>query len=232
MITQATAPSTSDVVYPDSDGEPMADNTLQYEWIHTIKSGLDNVFADDPDVFVAGDLLWYPVEGDNKTRTAPDALVAIGRPKGYRGSYRQWEEAGIAPQVVFEVLSPGNRPAEMARKRDFYEEHGVEEYYIYNPNGPQIEGYIRRDGRLEEIPQMHGWISPRLGIQFELVPGSDLTIREPDGSPFMTHQQVIQARDAETERADRIAAKADRLSAKADRLAAKLKEMGIDPDEV
>ena len=37
------------------------------------------------------------------------AMVVFGRPKGYRGSYRQWEEGGIAPQVVFEILSPGNR---------------------------------------------------------------------------------------------------------------------------
>ena len=65
------------VIYPDSDGKPMADNTKQFRWIATIVGGLDALFADDPDVFVAGDLLWYPVEGDNKTRTAPDALVAL-----------------------------------------------------------------------------------------------------------------------------------------------------------
>mgnify|MGYP003587418935 FL=1 len=35
------------------------------------------------------------------------------QPLGYRGSYIQHREAGIAPQVVFEVLSLGNRRAEM-----------------------------------------------------------------------------------------------------------------------
>ena len=35
----------------------------------------------------------------------------------------------MAPQVVFEVLSPGNTPAEMKRKRLFYERYGVKEYY-------------------------------------------------------------------------------------------------------
>src|SRR5438445_3715461 len=107
-------PKKRDIVYPDSDGKPMAENTLQFEWIVTIQGGLDALFRDDPNVFVAGDLLWYPVEGDNKTRMAPDAMVAFGRPKGERGPYRQWEEGGIAPQVVFEVLSPGNRAADMA----------------------------------------------------------------------------------------------------------------------
>src|SRR5436190_17639045 len=47
------------IEYPDSDGRPMADNTLQFEWIVTIKSGLEALFHHDPGVFVAGDLLWY-----------------------------------------------------------------------------------------------------------------------------------------------------------------------------
>ncbi len=53
------------IEYPDSDGQPMADNTVQFRWIQTLQGGLDVLFRDDPNVFVAGDLLWYPVEGDN-----------------------------------------------------------------------------------------------------------------------------------------------------------------------
>src|SRR5436853_1679923 len=121
MSNLIEAPAREDIVYPDSYGQPMADNTLQFEWIMTIKGGLDAVFKDDPNVFVAGDLLWYPVEGNNKLRTAPDTLVAFGRPKGYRGSYMQWREGGVAPHVAFEVLSPGNRYEEMVNKFKFYE---------------------------------------------------------------------------------------------------------------
>src|SRR5580704_5926412 len=95
--------------YPDSDGKPLSDNTLQFRWIFTIQGGLDAMFRDNPDVFVAGDLLWYPVEGDSSTCTAPDAMVVFGRQKGFRGSYQQWREGNIPPQVVFEVLSPSNR---------------------------------------------------------------------------------------------------------------------------
>ncbi len=46
-----------EIVYPDSDGKPMADNTLQFRWIVTIKEGLERVYRERPDVFVAGDLL-------------------------------------------------------------------------------------------------------------------------------------------------------------------------------
>ena len=163
----------------------MADNTLQYEWIVTIKGGLDALYADEPNVFVAGDLLWYPVKGEPTTRSAPDAMVAFGRPKGYRGSYKQWEEENIPPQVVFEVLSPGNRPIAMERKFQFYERYGVEEYYIYDPDDGSLDGWLRNGEHLEKVPRMAGFVSPRLGIRFEPGEGSDnLKIFGPDGAPI------------------------------------------------
>src|SRR5215813_10090303 len=90
-----------EIVYPESDGKPVADNTKQFRWIVTIQGGLDALFKDDLNVFVAGDLLWYSVEGRPNIRLAPDVMVVFGRPKGDRGSYQQWREDGIAPQVVF-----------------------------------------------------------------------------------------------------------------------------------
>src|SRR6266849_2206196 len=139
--TQLPAPQV--IIYPDSDGQPIADNTLQFRWIVTIQGGLDALFRDNPNVFVAGDLLWYPVEGDPTVRQAPDIMVAFDRPKGDRGSYRQWEEGGIAPHVVFEILSPGNRFGEMLRKFQFYEYYGVEEYYLFDPDQGDLTGWLR-----------------------------------------------------------------------------------------
>ena len=130
--------------YPDSDGKPMADNTLQFRWIVKLEGGLDVLFTEDPNVFVAGDLLWYPVMGSPEIRQAPDAMVVFGRPKGDRGSYKQWEEDNIAPQVVFEVLSPRNYRPEMRRKLQFYETYGVEEYYVYDPDKVILTGCAAR----------------------------------------------------------------------------------------
>src|SRR5439155_187166 len=83
------------------------------------------------------------VEGNNTLRIAPDVMVAFGRPKGYRGSYRQWQEGGVAPQVVFEVLSPGNTIPELLRKLHFYERHGVEECYYLDPEKGDATGWRR-----------------------------------------------------------------------------------------
>ena len=46
----------------------MSDNTKLFQLIVKIQGGIDALFKDNENVFVAGDLLWYPVEGDNKTR--------------------------------------------------------------------------------------------------------------------------------------------------------------------
>ncbi|WP_315874596.1 hypothetical protein [Thermocoleostomius sinensis] len=47
----------------------------------------------------------YPVEGSNTIVTVLAVMVVFDRAKGDRGSYQQWKEAGILPQIVFEILS-------------------------------------------------------------------------------------------------------------------------------
>ncbi|NWJ97062.1 MAG: Uma2 family endonuclease [Chloroflexi bacterium] len=192
-----------EIVYPESDGKPMAENTKQFQWIVTIEGGLEELFEQNPDVFIAGDLLWYPVEGDPRICAAPDAMVIFGRPKGHRRSYRQWVEGGIAPQVVFEVLSPGNKADEMALKLGFYEDHGVEEYYLYDPDSYLLEGWRRNGAELVSLPEMRGWVSPRLGIRFELDgPEGELRIYRPDGRPFATYLEVAAQRRHQQQRAE------------------------------
>jgi Uma2 family endonuclease len=220
-----------EIEYPDDDGEPMADNTLQFKWIVLLVANLEAVFRNDPEVFVAGNLLWYPVEGEPTIRAAPDAMVALGRPKGRRGSYKQWEEGNVAPQVVFETLSPGNRPPEMERKFKFYEQYGVEEYYIYDPDDGTFEGWLRRGSRLAKVANVFGFVSPRLQIRFEPGEGPDnLKIFGPDGEPFQTLSEAVDQRNA----AEKVAVSERELAAterqRADRLAAKLRELGVEPD--
>lgn len=196
-----TSPNKQSIVYPDSDGEPMANNTKQFRWLVMLEGNLELLFADNPNVFVIGDLLWYPVEGNNQTRMAPDVMVAFGRPKGDRGSYLQWVEANIPPQVVFEILSPGNRKQEMADKFAFYERYGVEEYYLYDPDRGQLQGWLRdNEGKLTPIAPMRGWRSPRLGITFGL-DGLDLLLYHPDGSRFLSFLELAQRREEAEERA-------------------------------
>jgi Uma2 family endonuclease len=236
MVTQLPPSTQANIIYPDSDGQPMADNTKQFELIVLIKKNLDLLFADDPNVFVAGDLLWYPVQGNNINRRAPDVMVVFGREKGDRGSYLQWQEDNISPQVVFEILSPGNRAKEMIAKYKFYQRYGVEEYYLYDPDTGELTGWLRSEDELQEIEQMVGWVSPRLGIRFEL-PNDELQIFRSDGGQFLSYLELDKLRQQEFERAENAESRlleerqrAEQAEAELEALKSMLRSRGIDPN--
>ena len=210
MVQQLPTDTPPQIIYPGSGGQPIGDNTKQFRWIVVIKENLELLFASSANVFVAGDLLWYPIQGDNKTRQAPDVMVVVGRPKGDRGSYKQWEEDDIPPQVVFEILSPGNRLKEMGKKLKFYEHHGVEEYYIYDPDRVDLTGWLRSGSELNVIEEMLGWISPRLEIRFELK-SDTLEIYRPDGERFLTYIELAQLREEERQQSKSINAQRRQL---------------------
>lgn len=226
MVQQLPSDTTPAIIYPESDGQPMADNTKQFRWIVTIKENLELLFAKDSNVFVAGDLLWYPVEGDNKTRQAPDTMVVFGRPKGDRGSYKQWEEDNIAPQVVFEILSPGNRLKAMAQKLKFYERYGVEEYYVYEPDDVELIGWVRSGNQLELIDEINGWISPRSGVKFQITT-NNLEIFTPSGERFLTFVELGQLKKQEKQRADEAERQLEEERLKYQALQELLRERGI-----
>src|SRR5947209_5943522 len=130
LMPRKTNPDGS-IFYPETDGQPMSENTRQFRWILVLAGNLAALFYDRVDVFVCGNQFWYLVEGETEIRVATDVYAVFGRPKGDRSSYKQWEEGNIPLTVVFEVFSPGNSYPEMMNKLAFYEEYGVEEYYVY-----------------------------------------------------------------------------------------------------
>jgi Uma2 family endonuclease len=209
------------VGYPECDGLPLSDNTKQLRWIVVLYGNLAALFDDRPDVFVAGNLLWYPVQGKPEVRNAPDVLVVFGRPKGDRGSYQQWEEGGVPLTVVFEVLSPSNTVQEMDEKLLFYEEHGVEEYYVVDPEGNKLMAYVRSGDMLRRVRRVHGYVCPRLGILFD-TSGPELRVLRPDGRPFLTFEELVAARLL----AERQTADVRREAEEARRRAARMAELG------
>jgi Uma2 family endonuclease len=232
MAMQTTAATQPEIIYPETDGEPMAQNTKQAEVMMTLKENLDALFADRDDVFVAIDHFWYPVKGHPEIRQAPDVMVVLGRPKGHRGSYKQWEEDNIPPQVVFEVVSPGNTQEEWDAKLAFYEQYGVLEYYIYDPDTSEWRGYVREGGKLAVIEAMEGWVSPLLGIRFGRGSGTDPGVYAPSGERFVGYVEVRRALELAVARELEARRREEAARQRAEQLAQKLRELGIEPDEV
>jgi Uma2 family endonuclease len=235
----------ADPEYPSSDGKPMAENTEQLRWIILLGENMRLCFPDD---FVATDLLWYPVHGRPDVRAAPDLLVALGRPPGPRLSYRTWREDGVNPQVVMEVWSGSDDAREKAKRLAFFDAHGVEEVYAYDPFSAEFTAWQRRDGHLAEVPVVGSVVSPALGVRFE--PGRpELRVYRPNGARFLSTAEHEARRKAERQsrldaeaaarkarlgaeaaRADAAAARQARLEAEAAlaALRARARALGID----
>jgi Uma2 family endonuclease len=220
MLASTVSKPTAAIHYPESDGLPMSDNTRQFNWIIVLATNLRALFVEQVDVFVSGNQFWYPVEGEPKIHNSPDVYVVFGRPKGHRPSYKQWEDGGIPLTVVFEILSPRTDPLEMADKLAFYDDYRVEEYYVYDPDSNRLHGYLHQGDVLKRQRPMNGYVSPRLGIRFDLS-GPELVVRDPDGRPFLTCEELAAERDQAEQRAARTA-----------ELAMKVMRQAATPEEV
>lgn len=54
-----------------------------------------------------------------------------------------------APDLVVEVLSPGNKQLELQHKYEVYEESGVKEYWLLDPEGQTLLIYTLKVGKYE-----------------------------------------------------------------------------------
>ena len=223
------------IIYPIDNGEPLANDTEHLKWITFLKNGLEDWYGDRNDVFIAADLLWYPVEGRPDVCKAPDVMVVLDHPSGPRDSYQQWFENDRPPNVVFEFLSKSNTAREMIDKLDFYSDAEVGEYFIYDYQRGVFNAFRRNGGNhLQKVkPEPDGaWKSKLLEMTFGLDSEGRLWVRRPDGELMKSQREIAKRAEAEAKRAEAEAKRADAETARAERLAAKLREMGVDPDAV
>ncbi len=233
------AQNSGEVFYPESDGKPIADNMAQARWMTFLSTNLGLLYKDDPDVLVAMDLLWYPVKDKVDVVAAPDVMVIFGRPKYDRGSYKTWAEGGVAPQVVFEIMSDSNTVGEMLKKSGFYQQHGVKEFYLYDPDTGAFEVVLFADSGMNVVSVETEWTSPLLGVRFAPQARADMEVYYPDGSPFQSFKESqellvyrTRERDRERERAnnERLRADAERGRADTERLRAEAETKRADAE--
>ena len=174
------------------------------ELINTICLNLRRLFKSrEHEVMVFTDLFWYPSLSNPKLAVAPDIMVIFGRPQVSLSSYVQVEQNGIAPQVVFEIVSKSNAHSGLETKRKMYERFGVEEYYeiVISKESQQLQIWIRdANGQFILQKDWNVFFSPRIGISFQIekkfrietddqgqkvkLEVEELVIRYPDGKPF------------------------------------------------
>ena len=87
--------------------------------------------------------LFYEEDDSDDTVVQPDLVVVCDPVKlgkeGCRG----------APDLVIEIISPSNTAFEMERKLNLYLEAGVREYWVVDPEEPQVGIYCLKADRYE-----------------------------------------------------------------------------------
>ncbi|MDE0084077.1 MAG: Uma2 family endonuclease [Candidatus Poribacteria bacterium] len=130
------------IVYPESDGKPMAETDVHRKLMMNFILMLEDHFKSDNDVYVSGNLLMYYEEGNPRKSISPDVFVVFGVEKKLRNTYLTWAEANT-PDFVLEVASPGTFSNDMGKKKELYASVlEVKEYYIYDPLGQIVPSFI------------------------------------------------------------------------------------------
>ena len=175
---------TRKVVYPTSDGQPMAETDLHRDLaVYTVEA-LKAYFADRPHVYVSGNNFVFYQEGEPGKRVSPDAYVVFGVEMRPRDSYMAWREDGKLPHVVFEFTSRKTCKEDTEVKRPLYEQVlRVPEYFLFDPTGdylrPRFQGFRLVDGRYVPLEVVQGRLhSEQLGLDL-VQRGEELRLYDP-----------------------------------------------------
>lgn len=139
-----------DLVYPESDGQPMTESDPTRDYLIYAVEVLRQYFQSRQQIYVSGNLFIYYREGDPKAVFSPDVFVIFGVSKRQRRSYKAWQEGGQLPAFVLEITSRTTRRQDETDKPALYAQLGVQEYFQYDPTAdylqPQLKGRRLQNG--------------------------------------------------------------------------------------
>ncbi len=230
----ANVSSQQEIIYPSSDGEPLAETYDHLIAITTTLLILLQHLEDQEATVLANQFLYY-AQGFPRLRVAPDVMVILGVAPGGRDNYKTWIE-GQVPAVIFEMTSPSTRSQDEIDKKRLYESIGVTEYWQFDPRGEWIPekllGY-RLVGELERfyVPIVDNQ-SEILQLQLSVDQNIIAFHRLDNGIKLLTMKELALSLEQAEQRADVEAQRADAEAQKARILADRLRQLGIDPENL
>jgi Uma2 family endonuclease len=224
VIAPATNSATSEIIYPSSDGEPLAE-TQQHVLAILMSLALLRLYLQEQQAVVFADQYLYYIEGNPRARVAPDVMVVFDIEKRLYANYKIWE-GQQTPAIIFEVTSAGTKETDWNFKKTLYEQLGVTEYWLFDPYGEwlaeQLQGYrLNEDGVYKPIRDNCSEV-----LQLKLQAEEYLIgfYRLDNGEKLLTPEELYSANLAANQRAEQ-------EKARADRLAEKLRQLGVNLDD-
>lgn len=182
------------------------------------------------DVYISGNLTVYYNQKQLKSRDfrGPDFFVVLGTEKKDRRSWVIWDENGLYPNLILEILSDSTRRVDQGLKKDLYQNtFRTPDYFWFDPETYEFQGFHLLDGRYEPIqPTEQGWLWSQ---QLELYLGvfdKKLRFFTADGDLIPSPEELA---EQERQRAEQERQRAERAEQEIDRLKAQLKAQGIEP---
>ena len=221
----------TDLIYPTSDGEPVAE-TYAHLYALLITLEVLRQYLEGRQATVLANQFMYYAQGFPKLRVAPDVMVIFEVEPGGRDSYKIWEE-GQVPSVVFEMTSAGTRRQDETEKKTLYEQLGIQEYWLFDPKGEWIEaklkGYRLQGETYKPITDRCSEpLRLRLQVDGQLIG----FYRQDTGEKLLIPDELAQALKQEAIRRKQAEQRADAAEKALTDLIAKLRERGIDPEEL
>jgi Uma2 family endonuclease len=189
MATVSESALRKTLPYPTSDGKPMAETDWHRILMIDLIQTLENWFADDPKVYVSGNLLMFYVPGDRRRHLSPDVFVVKGVPKHKRLYYLVWEEKK-GPDIVIELTSKSTRNEDLKKKFELYQGIlEVSEYFLFDPLGdylkPPLMGYRLQGEKYRPISPIKNRL-PSQTLQLHLEhDGENLRLYEPKSGHWL-----------------------------------------------
>lgn len=229
MVTSPSNPRATEVVYPSSDGEPLAETSVHVDAIINAVVALRQYVAGQSAIVLADQFLYY-AEGFPKLRVAPDVMVIENVVPGPRDNYKTWEE-GAVPSVIFEMTSQSTQKYDQETKRTLYEQLEIPEYWLFDPKGEwipeQLRGYRLAGDRYEAITDS---ISPALGLRLAIADTLIDFYRLDTGEKLLAPSELVDALRAEQLARAEAEERATQAEERAAALEARLRSLGVDPD--
>jgi Uma2 family endonuclease len=192
MTSVVSTPQPTEIFYPSSDGEPLAETSVHVDAIINAVVALRQYLSGQQAIVLADQFLYYG-QGYPKLRVAPDVMVILDVTPGPRDNYKIWEE-GQLPVVIFEMTSEGTKDQDQTHKKILYEQLEVQEYWLFDPKGEwipeRLQGYRLRGDRYETITD--GRCEPlalRLQVEDQLIG----FYREDTGEKLLAPDDLLQA---------------------------------------
>jgi Uma2 family endonuclease len=203
-MTLSSSQLQSEVFYPDSDGEPMAESDSARNYLIYGVEALNRHFQNQDNVYVSGNLFIYYEKGIPSSVIAPDVFVVFGVEKKERGSYKVWQEGDVVPSFVLEVTSETTKKNDEEVKPQKYSRLGVQEYFQYDPTGdylnPPLKGSTLVMGNYQALTlnllpdgvlSIHSTV---LGLDLRVI-GGELRFYDPKtGKTLLSSKELEQAR--------------------------------------